>query len=133
MLVVRSKVAGWQNEAKFTGLFKGVDPRGQLAGVDRGGVHDERRSAAELSRAGADRSNDGISNVPPWPPALAKLRRRRLRRRRSIWFNETDGNVLVRGISTAADDADGADANAGFCFGQPEVSSPACSKGSTRC
>jgi hypothetical protein len=77
MPVVQSKVVVWQNEAKFTGLFKGVDPRGQLAG-----------------------SIEGV------------LRRRRLRRRRSIWFNETDGNVLVRGVSTAADDADGADANA---------------------
>jgi hypothetical protein len=54
-------------------------------------------------------------------PAPHKLRRRRLRRQCSIRFDGVDGNALGWArVRHAPDDADGADANAGFCFGQRE-------------
>jgi hypothetical protein len=46
-----------------------------------------------------------------------KLRRRRVRRQRSTRLDGIDGNMLGWDVSvTAADDADGADANAGLLF-----------------
>src|SRR5712672_3029475 len=85
LLLLLSKVADWQNEAKFRRLFKGVDPRVQLAGVDRVQAAERRRALAGRRRSqqhgiSNDRT-DWPTNPPPWPPALAKLRRRRLRRR----------------------------------------------------